>query len=53
MAAEVTELGYVTLGVSNLAAWEEYASQVRGLEVRRGLEDSSQARVWFGTPWHS
>jgi hypothetical protein len=31
--AVVTELGYLGLGVSNMAAWREYASQVLGLEV--------------------
>ncbi len=42
MAAEVTELGYVTLGVSNLAAWEEYASQVLALEVRPGEDEKTR-----------
>ena len=30
---QVTELGYVTLGVSDLAAWKTFAAQVLGLEV--------------------
>jgi 2,3-dihydroxybiphenyl 1,2-dioxygenase len=30
---EVTELGYIVLGVSSLAKWQEFAAEVLGLEV--------------------
>jgi 2,3-dihydroxybiphenyl 1,2-dioxygenase len=32
---EVTELGYVTIGVSDIDAWDGFASQILGLEVVR------------------
>lgn len=32
---EITELGYVTVGVSDIAGWDEFASQILGLEVVR------------------
>ena len=31
--SEVTELGCLTIGVSDLAAWEEFAARILGLEV--------------------
>ncbi|MEQ1494885.1 MAG: VOC family protein [Novosphingobium sp.] len=31
--SEVTELGYVTIGVSDLTAWDRFASQMLGVEV--------------------
>jgi 2,3-dihydroxybiphenyl 1,2-dioxygenase len=34
--AAITELGYLTLGVSDLSAWKGFASQVLGLEVVEG-----------------
>lgn len=33
---QVTEMGYLTLGVSSLAAWREYATQVLGMEAVDG-----------------
>ena len=30
---QITELGYATLGVKNLAQWKEFAAQILGLEV--------------------
>lgn len=38
--AGVTELGRLTIGVSDLAAWEDYAARILGLEVIAG-EDAS------------
>ncbi|MFA7637758.1 MAG: VOC family protein [Parvibaculum sp.] len=42
MAAEVTELGYVTLGVSDIKAWEQFASQVLAVEVRPGEDEKTR-----------
>jgi 2,3-dihydroxyethylbenzene 1,2-dioxygenase len=36
---QITELGYVGLGVKNLQEWKEYASGVLGLEVVDSAED--------------
>jgi len=36
----ITELGYVTIGVSDIAAWDDFARQILGVEVVRP-EDSS------------
>lgn len=38
--SKVTEIGYVTLGVSDLGAWKTFASQVLGLEVVEGDDPS-------------
>lgn len=48
--SEVTELGYITLGVSNLAAWDAFAAQVLGLEVVPG-EDAG-TRYLRMDYWH-
>lgn len=48
--SEVTELGYVTLGVSDLAAWDQFAAQVLGLEVVPG-EDAG-TRYLRMDYWH-
>ena len=48
--SEVTELGYVTIGVSDLAAWDQFASQVLGLEVAPG-EDAG-TRYLRMDYWH-
>lgn len=46
----VTELGYLTLGVSDLEAWKAFASQVLGLEVVPSLEpDKCYLRMDY---WH-
>lgn len=42
MAAEVTELGYVTLGVSDIKAWERFASQILAVEVRPGEDEKTR-----------
>lgn len=48
--SEVTELGYVTIGVSDLAAWDQFASQVLGLEVVPG-EDAGTRYIRMDY-WH-
>ncbi|MCW1384906.1 VOC family protein [Novosphingobium sp. KCTC 2891] len=48
--SEVTELGYVTIGVSDLAAWDQFAAQVLGLEVVPG-EDAG-TRYLRMDYWH-
>ncbi len=48
--SEVTELGYVTIGVSDLAAWEAFAAQILGLEVVAG-EDAA-TRYLRMDYWH-
>lgn len=39
---DVTELGYITLGVSDLATWERYAAQILALEVVPSEDASSR-----------
>ena len=39
--ASITQLGYLGLGVSDLNAWEDYATQVLGLEVSAGADDGA------------
>lgn len=39
---QITELGYITIGVSDMEAWEKFASYVLGAEVRPGEDDSSR-----------
>jgi 2,3-dihydroxybiphenyl 1,2-dioxygenase len=46
----VTELGYVTLGVSELAAWDGFAARILGLEVCPG-EDAA-TRYLRMDYWH-
>lgn len=48
--SEVTELGYVTIGVSDLAAWDQFAAIVLGLEVMPG-EDAA-TRYLRMDYWH-
>ncbi len=47
---EVTELGYVTIGVSDLAAWDKFAAQVLGLEVVPG--EDAKTRYLRMDYWH-
>ncbi len=48
--ASVTELGYLTLGVSNLAAWKGFAANVLGLEVVEGVKPTTcELRMDY---WH-
>ena len=48
--ASVTELGYLTLGVSDLAAWKGFAAHVLGLEVVDGqTPDRCYLRMDY---WH-
>lgn len=48
--SDVTELGYVTIGVSNLAAWDAFAAQILGLEVVAG--DDDRTRYLRMDYWH-
>jgi 2,3-dihydroxyethylbenzene 1,2-dioxygenase len=50
MGTQVTELGYMVLGVKDLGAWKNYASQVLGLEVMDG-ETASRAYLRMDY-WH-
>src|SRR3954447_3807317 len=47
----VTELGYVCFGVSNLAEWRDFATNILGLEVveERGEPDRLYLRTAY---WH-
>lgn len=45
----VTELGYVGIGVSDLDAWRLYATGVAGMEAREGTADGFQLRL---DTWH-
>ena len=46
----VTELGYLTLGVSDLEAWKSFAANVLGLEViDGGASDTCYLRMDY---WH-
>ncbi len=47
---EVTELGYVSIGVSDLAAWDKFAAQVLGLEVVPG--EDAKTRYLRMDYWH-
>lgn len=46
---QVTELGYVGIGVSDLAAWSRYASEILGLEVVPESADRAFLRMDY---WH-
>jgi hypothetical protein len=47
----VTELGYLGFGVSDMAAWREYASKVMGLEVfDEGESDRFYIRMDYQHP---
>lgn len=48
--SEVTELGYVTIGVSDLAAWDAFATQILGLEVMPG--EDAKTRYLRMDYWH-
>jgi len=39
--AEVTQLGYVGFGVSNIEAWKEFATEVLGVQINGSTEDGS------------
>jgi 2,3-dihydroxybiphenyl 1,2-dioxygenase len=47
---EVTELGYVTIGVSDLVAWDVFAADILGLEVVPG--DDAKSRYLRMDYWH-
>lgn len=48
--SEVTELGYVTIGVSDLAAWDTFAANMLGLEVVPGGD--AKTRYLRMDYWH-
>ena len=48
--SQVTELGYVTIGVSDLKAWDHFAGQILGLEVVGG--DDAAVRYLRMDYWH-
>jgi len=48
--SQVTELGYVTIGVSDLKAWEHFAGRILGLEVVQG--ESEAVRYLRMDYWH-
>ena len=46
----VTELGYVRFGVSDLAAWHDFAESLVGLEV---LDEGESGRLYLRSDdWH-
>jgi 2,3-dihydroxybiphenyl 1,2-dioxygenase len=46
----ITELGYMRIGVSNLDAWKEYATQILGLEL---VEEGEPRRCYLRMDsWH-
>jgi 2,3-dihydroxybiphenyl 1,2-dioxygenase len=47
---DVTEMGYVTIGVSSLAAWDGFASQILGVEVVPG--EDAKTRYLRMDYWH-
>jgi 2,3-dihydroxyethylbenzene 1,2-dioxygenase len=47
---QVTELGYLTLGVSDIKAWDQFAHDVLGLEVIQG--EHSSVRYLRMDYWH-
>lgn len=46
----ITEMGYATIGVSDLKAWAEFATTVLGLEVMPG--DNESSRILRMDYWH-
>lgn len=48
--SEVTELGYVTVGVSDLSAWDQFAASILGLEVVPG--EAAGTRYLRMDYWH-
>ena len=48
--SEVTELGYLRIGVSDLAAWKKFATEIIGLQVR---DETETGRLYFRSDaWH-
>ena len=48
--SEVTELGYLRIGVSDLAIWRKFATEVIGLQVR---DDTETGRLYLRSDtWH-
>ena len=48
--SEVTELGYLRIGVSDLAAWKKFATEIIGLHVR---DDTETGRLYLRSDaWH-
>jgi 1,2-dihydroxynaphthalene dioxygenase len=47
--AEVTELGYMVLGVKSLSAWRDFAASILGLEV---VDDNSKRCFLRMDNWH-
>lgn len=46
----ITELGYVRFGVSDMAAWRHFATDLLGLELRDDMDDD---KLWLRTDfWH-
>jgi 2,3-dihydroxybiphenyl 1,2-dioxygenase len=41
VTAAVTQFGYIVIGVSDIKAWEEYATDVLGMEINGREEDGS------------
>lgn len=48
--SDVTELGYITIGVSDIAAWSDFAAQILGLEV--ASEGDPKVRYLRMDYWH-
>lgn len=47
---QVTELGYVALGVKNLAEWKRFAAEIVGLQV---VDEGEPGRCWLRMDyWH-
>jgi len=50
MGISVTELGYIGLGVSDIAEWKNFTSEIVGLEIVPGNSDkefTARADYWF------
>lgn len=48
--ASITELGYLRVGVADLAAWRVFATNILGLEIR---DDTETGRLYLRTDaWH-
>lgn len=48
--SQITELGYITIGVSDLQAWEQFASKILAMEVVAG--ESEAVRYLRMDYWH-
>lgn len=44
----ITELGYIALGVSSLAKWQEFAAEILGLEV---VDEGEPGRRYLRTAY--